>query len=165
MLCIIASIFLFFFFFNDTATTESYTSLFPYTTLFRSYDAPAGAARRSGAGAAAAEHRKLPARSRLDLLFRLGFDHSARRRGAVGRVHGRKPHTLRLGEFHRGRPHRSVRTRRLSRRHRAAPPPRARRPNGRRGHSGWPSRRLGIGRVSDARAHRRRPAGTRTTER
>src|SRR3546814_9602414 len=36
-------------------------------------DAPAGAARRSGAGAAAAEHRKLPARSRLDLLFRLGF--------------------------------------------------------------------------------------------
>ena len=64
---------------------------------------------KDAAGAArAALDRKLPARGRVDLLFRLGFDHPARRCGAVGGFHGRKPRTLRLGEFHRRRPHRPV---------------------------------------------------------
>src|SRR3546814_13905398 len=44
--------FVLFFFFNDTATTEIYTSdtLFPYTTLFRSHDASIVVLRGDGTG-------------------------------------------------------------------------------------------------------------------
>src|SRR3546814_17313766 len=66
----------FLFFFNDTATTEIYTTdtLFPYTTLFRSHDPAQGDLREHGRKADAGAVRRRHSDA---------FDARQRRRGAL----------------------------------------------------------------------------------